>query len=192
MMPESEEPLFGVRVFGQASYVAFTAKQSFQAILGSSNGQMFGGGVYLRYGPAFLQLSVSRYQKSGERVFQFEGRTYPLGVKDTVTVTPMVAIVGVRLLKRGRVGVYVGGGVGAYSFKESSDFEDPSEGVDKSFTSYHAIAGVEIYVSSWAALALEGHYASVPNAIGQGGVSSSFAETNLGGAGAQVKLLLGK
>jgi opacity protein-like surface antigen len=190
--PSRDGPHFVVRAFGQASYVSFSAKQSFNAIMGSSSGSGLGGGVQLRYGPAFLQLGLSRYSKSGERVFELDGEVYPLGVKDTVTVTPLTAIGGMRVLQRGRLAVHVGAGIGSCSFKETSDFEDDSEGVDESFTSYHLIAGAEYRIHRFVAVGLECHYTSVPNAIGQGGVSAVFDETNLGGVGVQLKLLVGK
>ncbi|MBN2371959.1 MAG: SH3 domain-containing protein [Vicinamibacteria bacterium] len=188
----SDRPRFVVRAFGQASYVSFSAKQSFNAIMGSSGGGMLGGGVQARYGPVFLQLGLGRYSKSGERVFELEGKIYSLGVRDTVTVTPLTIIGGARVLRRGPIGVHVGVGIGSCSFKEASDFEDKSEGVDESFTSYHLIAGAEYRVHRFVAVGLECHYTSVPNAIGRGGASAVYEETNLGGVGVQLKLMLGK
>jgi opacity protein-like surface antigen len=181
-----------VRAFGHASYVSFSAKRSFETILGGSSGTMIGGGVQLRYRAAFLQVGLSHFSKSGERVFELDGQAYPLGVKDSVIVSPVTAIGGVRLLRRGPIELYVGAGVGLYSYKEKSDFEDKSEGVDKSFTSFHAIAGAEYRVARLIGVGLEGHYTSVPNAIGQGGVSAIYGETNLGGVGVQLKVLVGK
>jgi opacity protein-like surface antigen len=181
-----------LRVFGHASYVSFSAKHSFETILGSSSAMMLGGGVQLRYRAAFLQLGLSRFSKSGERAFVLDGQAYTLGVKDSVTISPVTAIGGVHLLRRGPIELYVGAGVGLYSYKEKSDFEDKSEGVDKFFTSFHAIAGAECRVARLIAVGLEGHYSSVPNAIGQGGVSANYGETNLGGIGVQLKVLVGK
>jgi hypothetical protein len=48
--------------------------------------------------------------------------------------------------------------------------------------------GVEVPVWKWMVAGVEAQYRSVPNAIGDGGVSAEFRETNLGGAVLRVMI----
>jgi hypothetical protein len=87
---------------------------------------------------------------------------------------------------------YVGGGPGVYLFEERSDLADDSENVDESHASYHVLVGGEARATDWISVALEGMYTTVPNAIGDDGISEFFGEENLGGFTIQVKFIVGK
>jgi opacity protein-like surface antigen len=99
---------------------------------------------------------------------------------------------GYRLSQQGGVTPYVGGGIGSVRFQETSDFADADETTDERFTSYHAVAGVEYAARKWLWVAGEVRYSSVPDAIGAPGIAADFDETNLGGFGVAVKVLVGK
>ena len=63
----------GIIGFGQFGYVRFAAQRSFDAILGATGGGFYGGGAEVRLGNAFLNGSVERFAKTGQRVVVVEG-----------------------------------------------------------------------------------------------------------------------
>ena len=131
-------------------------------------------------------------QKTGQRVVVVGGDTFPLGITDRIRLLPVSINVGYR--HQGRdVTPYVGGGVGALWYRETSDFADPSENISKSFTSYQAIVGFEVgSPRSAVRTALEIQVSTVPKALGQSGASAAFNEHNLGGVQARIKFLAGR
>ena len=52
--------------------------------------------------------------------------------------------------------------------------------------------GVEVPVWKWFGLNVEGFYRWAPDAVGEGGVSAEFSETDLGGPALRLKLTVGK
>lgn len=183
---------FGVRGYGEGAYHWFTAADSFKAILDTSSGVFYGGGGQVHFGPIYVDVGVSRFEKTGERAFVFEGDVFRLGIPDRITMTPLVVTAGYRFPIRDRVVPYLGGGVGSLKFEESSDFADPDENVSERFTSYHAVAGMEYAALRWLFVAGEVRYASVPDALGAPGIAADFNESNLGGVSVAVKVLVGR
>lgn len=182
---------FGARGFGQFGYTSFAAQQSFNAVLGQSGGLMLGGGAEVRFGAGlFVSGSIERFNKIGERAFVFGGEVYQLGIPNTIIVMPLAVTVGWR---RGgdRFTPYGGGGLGRVRYTETSDFAEADENVEGSFSSYHALGGIE-FRNGWVATAFEAQYTQVPDALGAGGVSAAFQENNLGGLTARVKVLVGR
>ena len=191
--PDAERSSSAIRVrgFGQIGYSRFAAHKSFDAILGRAGGAFFGGGGEVRHRSGlFGAATISRFTSSGERVFVSDGQVFKLGIPVTVAMTPVTATGGWRFLRRTAT-PYVGGGVGTYSFTESSKFADESENVKKRFISYHALGGVE-FRNNWLATAFEVQYTRTPNSIGVGGVSAEFGERDLGGIEARIKILFGR
>lgn len=183
---------FGVRAYGEGAYQWFTAKDSFNAIFETSSGPFYGGGGQVHVGPVYVDVGVSRFEKTGERVFVFEGEIFRLGIPDRVTITPIVVTAGYRFPVRDRMVPYLGGGIGSMKFEETSDVADPDENVSERFTSYHAVGGVEYAATRWLFVAGEVRYASVPDALGAPGVSAEFDESNLGGVAVAVKVMIGR
>lgn len=186
------EPKIGYRAFAQGGYGSFSASESFQAVFGSSSASSFGFGAEVRYGRFFLQVNRDSSNKTGERVFIVGSEAFPLGIEDRLKVTPLSVIVGYRFMRLGPVTLLGGAGLGSYAVKEEWDFADPSETVDESFTSYHALLGAEIALHRWVALRAEVQYATVPDSAGVGGVSEAFGENDIGGPSVRVKLLVGR
>jgi len=183
---------FGVRGYGEAAYQWFAAADSFKAILDTSSGLFYGGGGQVHFGPIYVDVGVSRFEKTGERAFVFEGDVFRLGIPDRITMTPLVVTAGYRFPIRDRVVPYVGGGVGSLKFEETSEFADPDENVSERFTSYHGVAGMEYAAMRWLFVAGEVRYASVPDALGAPGIAADFDESNLGGLSVAVKILVGR
>jgi hypothetical protein len=87
---------------------------------------------------------------------------------------------------------YAGGGWSSYSYKETSQFADSAENVEERFNGWHILGGAEFRVARWLGVGGEMAFASVPNALGVGGVSEEFDETNLGGTSYRVKISVGR
>src|SRR5688500_3847718 len=184
-----------VRGFADVGSTTFTATESFETILGSATGIVFGGGVdVVLPKDLFVSVRASRFRESGERVFVFEGERFGLGIPTTVTVTPIEFTGGYRLDRGWRVVPYGGGGVGQHRYEETSEFADGPENVKESFTGYHVLGGAEFRVSQWIGAAGEIQWATVPDALGQdpNGVSNAFDETDLGGLTFRVKVVIGR
>jgi len=186
-------PAVALRGFGQAGLIGFTARDTFTAITGQSYGPAFGAGAQVRFRTGlYVQVSVERFRKTGERVFVFENEAFPLGIPNTITIQPVVAAVGYRPPSVASVRPYLGVGVGSYHLQEVSPFDDPSEEVDQWHRGFHAHGGVEFLAGRWFAPAVEARFTTVPDALGSGGAAAAFGESNLGGWQVFGKILLGR
>ncbi len=180
----------GFAGFGQFGYTRFSAQNSFQAITGQGGGAVVGGGAEVRIGSLFVGASIDRYTQTGQRVLVIDREVFGLGVPDTISLVPMTAMAGWRFQHQSAT-PYVGGGIGTVLFKEDSLGADPSENIRTHFTSYHVVAGVE-FRNGWVATAFEMEYSRIPDAIGFGGASAAFHESNLGGVVGRIKILVGR
>ena len=195
-VPPPAKDTFLFRGFADIGGVAFTASQSFESILGSKSGVVFGGGAeFVLPQRIFVSARASRFQKSGSRVFVANGEHFDLGIPTDVSITPFEISAGYRFASaRSAVIPYAGGGIGWHRYKESSTFATSTENVDETFRGYQLLGGAEFRAGRWIGIAGEIEYASVPNALGQNstGVSTSFNETNLGGTTFRAKVVIGK
>ena len=191
--PEAEAQIRG---FADVGSTTFAAADSFEAVLGSASGVVFGGGVEgMLPKNIFVNLRASRFRKTGERVFVTEsGERFGLGIPTTITVTPIELTGGYRFDRGSRLVPYGGGGFGRHRYQESSDFAEGAENVEESYTGYHVLGGAEFRVSPWIGAAGELQWATVPDALGQdpNGVASHYDERDLGGLTVRVKLVIGR
>jgi hypothetical protein len=173
----------------------FTAKDTFDA-LGSPVGSIYGGGVRvgLPLGGLFVSLGGWRFDQRGQRVFLFDDDVISLGVPMEITITPIELTGGwrFRLRRSPQFRPYVSGGLSSYRYQEVSEFATDAENVDERFTGYHLGGGAEFQVERWLGVALELNWTTVPDAIGTGGVSKAFDETNLGGTAIRMKITIGR
>jgi opacity protein-like surface antigen len=184
-----------IRGFADVGSTTFTAKESFDAVLGTSRGLVFGGGVEAMLPfDLFAGLRASRFRKDGERVFVFGDEVFGLGIPTTVTITPLEITGGYRVARWRRVVPYGGGGVGFHRYEESSTFAQGSENVKESFTGYHLLGGVEVRASNWIGVGGELQWTTVPDALGQdpNSVASEFDESDLGGVTFRLKVVIGR
>jgi opacity protein-like surface antigen len=180
-----------IQGFGEFGYGWFDATRSFEAVLGHSGGPWFGGGV--RYESAaryFVEGSVERFQGTGERVFVLDDEVFPLGIANTLSITPLMAAGGFAFRARRFTG-YVGGGVGAYFLRESSDFADDSDNVSQTNAAFRVLGGVEWPIAKHYSAGVELQYTTVPDAL-TGGVAAAFDEPNLGGLQLKARLGFGR
>jgi Outer membrane protein beta-barrel domain len=184
-----------IRPFVSAGTTWFTASKTFKAVLGSGQGQDFGGGVNLTRGPVFIEAGARRFSKGGERVFVATGgQVFPLGIDTDVTMTPLEVTAGWRFrpLFGARVRPQLGIGYTRLRYEESAAFAQDGDDVDESFNGFHLTGAAEVRLHRWMGLAGEVVWTSVANAIGDGGASKAFGEDNLGGTSLRVKLVIGR
>jgi opacity protein-like surface antigen len=183
----------GIRGFVQGGGSLFNARNSFETILGSAFGPMFGGGV--QYGFAngtFVQASVGRFRKSGSRAIVSGSQVFRLQSPDEITVTPIQFSVGYRDFRATRVVPYVGGGIGWHMLKEESATLQGSDDVNGEHIGYHILGGIEYPIGSWMSLGGEVQWSAVPGVLGQSGVSAAFDEKDLGEATFRFKVNFGR
>lgn len=184
------EPALRINVLFHIGTQWLTAKDSFDAILGSHSGIVFGGGAEVAHRSGlFVRGDVSRFREEGERVFVSNGQVFPLGQPLTVTLTPIEFTGGYRFFTHSRAGArrgprllpYAGAGVGVVRYREASDSDRDDETIEENFTSYHVLAGVDVPFSRMFSVGAEFLHRWVPDGLGEGGVSQAFGETDLGG-----------
>jgi opacity protein-like surface antigen len=184
-----------LRGFGDIGITRFTAADTFKATLGSSTGTFAGGGVEIVLPQRwFVNFRVSRFQKTGERVFVDGDDVFPLGIEMTVGLRPVEISGGYRFMPRGNLIPFAGGGVGWHRYSEKSDFAQPGEDVEETFTGYHALGGVEYRISRWFGIAGEAQWTTIGDALGTEttGASEAYGESNLGGLGFRVRFVVGR
>jgi opacity protein-like surface antigen len=191
-------PSRSVSIGGYATFglISFTATESFDAILGTTSGPLFGGGarVGLPWGGLFADVGAWRFHAEGERAFIFDGEVIPLGTPVDVTVTPIEISGGWRFRIRSlpKLSPYVAGGLTAMKYRESSTGSTAAEDVDETFSGYHLLGGAEYKITKWLGVAGEASWTTVPDAIGESGVSAAFDETDLGGTTFRFKITIGR
>ena len=194
--PPLPPPTLEIGGYAMIGLMNFAAAESFDAILGSPSGMIVGGGarVGLPIGGLFVDVGAWRFRGEGERAFVFEGQEFQLGVPVEITVTPLELTAGwqFRLRSAPKFRPYVGGGLSSYGYEETSDFAAGSDNVDERFTGYHLLGGAEYRVGQWVALSGEFSWTTVPDAIGESGVSAAFEETDLGGTTMRFKITIGR
>ena len=201
----------GIRGFALVGNMTFTAKESFDAVLGTNKSVIYGGGaeVLLPFmmeplapnkservfvGHFFGSLGAWQFKRDGERVFvDPNDEIFRLGIPVTVTITPLEVTAGYRFSRMTRrVAPYVGVGYSSYRYRETSAFADDDENVDERFGGVHVLGGADVRVVRWLAIAGEVAYASISEALGEGGVSKHFGEDNLGGLSLRLKISVGR
>ena len=184
------------RGYADVGATTFTAKRSFEAVLGSATGVLYGGGIDVVLPKhIFVDVGASRFQKNGSRVFVNNGQVFNLGIPTTIKVTPIELTGGYRFaLSTSSFVPYVGAGIGWRQYEETSQFATASENSSRTFRGYAVIGGLEYRVIDWLGVSGEVTFARVPNALGQdpNGVSAAFGETDLGGTSVVVKFVVGR
>ena len=188
----------GIQIGGYAMFgrINFAATESFDAIVGTPLGPIYGGGarIGLPLGGLFVDIGAWRYRADGERAFVANDEIFKLGIPVEITVTPIELSAGwrFRIRRAPKFTPYAAGGLTILKYRETSDFATPSEDADDSFNGYHLNGGVAYKLTQWVGLAGEASWSTVPDAIGESGVSKAFNETDLGGTTVRVKITIGR
>jgi opacity protein-like surface antigen len=99
-------------------------------------------------------------------------------------------MVGWRFMPQSRWSPYIAVGAGSTSYREESDVAGLVETTSKSKFGFHAALGLDYYFGA-VALGVEAMYSTVPNTIGEDGVSKVYGESDVGGATIVGKLSFG-
>jgi opacity protein-like surface antigen len=183
----------GIALELDAGYADLTsASRSAQAVFGSSGGFTWGGA--LRYDvteSVYLSAGARVFDKQGERVFVVDeqSQVFPLGHPLSVRLVPLRLSLGYRFNRWTSAVPYLGVGGGIVSFREESTVGGVTEKTSESKGSFHVLGGLE-YRRGSLGIGAELSYSWVPNAIGIGGVSAIYQETDIGGFQAVAKLTI--
>ena len=169
------------------------AANTFDAVLGQSRVYALGGGAEVLdlWNGIFARVTFSTARENGDRVVIVGGGdVVPLGIPLTVELLPLEIGGGWRSRPGagGFVG-YLGGSVLLMRYRETSQFGGDEDNVDEIFRGYSGFAGLEVGLGRLVVAGVEALYRTVPDAIGAGGVSQVFGESDLGGV--TVRALVG-
>ena len=184
-------PKISLRPFFLATEQRFSARKTFETVFGKSVQPFWGGGLSVAFRNGFyVDVTASRFKKTGERAFFFEGQGYPLGIPLTVTVTPLEVTAGQRSRITPNMFLYTGFGVGSYRYQESSQFDDGP--FEKRHVGYLVAAGLEFRITRWVGVSGDAQYTYVSGIIGTGGVSKEAGESKLGGIAGRFRVIVGR
>jgi opacity protein-like surface antigen len=188
-----EVPAVSLKPFFLATTEWMAASQTFDAIFGQSHEPFWGGGVQvaLRSG-IYVEISASRFRKTGQRAFESNGQAFPLGIPLTATITPFEVTGGYRFRLWPAVIPYAGAGLSRYRYVESSDFVDATDNIDTAHLGYLVVGGVEFRLHRWLGVGVDAQYTRVTGILGSAGISQQFGEDNLGGTALRVKVMVGR
>jgi len=173
----------GFAIDAQGGYFSIAAKDSAEAVLGSSGFGTFGGGLSYTFGKGiFVHAGVRVASRDGERVFVADpaGEVFKLGHPVSFRLVPVEFTLGYRFGRFGSFTPYIGVGGGVTSVKEESTVAGITEKESQSKGSGHARIGLE-FGKKALRFAVEAQWSTVPDAIGVGGVSKIYGESNVGG-----------
>ena len=184
-----------IKGYGLVGGMSFAASESFDAVLDTSSGVIFGGGaeIGLPWGGLYVGVGAWQFSEEGERVFVSGSEVFRLGIPVTIEVTPIEVTGGWRFKNVSpRFVPYVGAGWSSYAYKETSDFADAGDDVDERFSGFHILGGAEFKLTRWLGVGGELAWTTVPDALGTGGASRAFDETDLGGVSYRLKISVGR
>jgi opacity protein-like surface antigen len=189
----AEVPAISFKPFFLATTEWLAANQTFDAVLGQSREPFWGGGVQvaLRNG-IYVEISASRFRKTGQRADVFNGQTFPLGIPLTATITPLELTGGYRFRLWPMVIPYAGIGISRYAYVETSDFANAADNVDTAHLGYLVVGGAEFRVHRWVGVGVDVQYTRVTGILGGGGISAELGENNLGGTALRLKVMVGR
>ncbi|MDP3717050.1 MAG: hypothetical protein Q8T13_04690 [Acidobacteriota bacterium] len=191
--PSRSIEMGGYAMVGQFT---FAATDSFDAILGTPSGTILGGGATagLPWGGLFVDIGAWQFAAEGERVLILDGQVYPLGIPVNVSVVPLEISAGwkFRFRRLPKLIPYAAGGYTSMGYKETSSFSGAGEDVHERFGGYHLRGGAEFKITRWLGVAGEVAWTTIPDAIGEGGVSKAFGEDNLGGTSLRARITVGR
>lgn len=191
--PASSDGIGG-RVFGWGDWQQMTAKESFDAVTGSSSLSGAGGGVEVHrvWRGVFVRAAASQMKANGERVFVHDGTVFPLGIPMDITIMPIEVGAGWRFKPvGGRLTPYVGGGALWVKYEETSEGDTASERVSETYPGAVVFGGIDVavwrFVSAGAEVAWRTATVKDP-----GGALAAFGEKNLGGVSVRVLVSVGR
>lgn len=181
-----------LRLEGEAGWSDLTAaRDAAQAVFGSSRAPGFGAAV--SYGASgsgpFGRISARYVERSGERVFAVDRNSpvFRLGHPLELRLVPVYGLVGWRVSRR-LVSPYLGIGAGVTFYRETSTVAEVTTSTRERYFSMHAALGAEA-LHGPLRVGIELGWSRVPDALGAGGISERFSQTDAGGLSATLRLV---
>ena len=111
----NDTPPISLRPFFVLSGEHFSAHDTFTAVFGQSSQIVWGGGLQVAFrNGSYIDVTASRFKKTGQRAFILNGHSFSLGIPLTASLTPFEGTVGHRFTAvSSRVIPYLGAGVGS-------------------------------------------------------------------------------
>ncbi len=188
-------PDVAVRPFVLVSAQRFAASETFKAVFGGAVQPIWGGGAQVALSNGLYgDIAISRFRKTGERVFRLDGETFPLGIPLTATIMPIEITGGYRFGAdwSGRFIPYVGAGLASYKYQETSDFAQAGDDVDQRGTGYLVVGGAEFRVHRWIVASADVQFTHVGGVLGKAGISQQVREDDLGGIAVRFRIMIGR
>lgn len=181
----------GFRAYFLQDWVQMSASESFDAVFGDHalSGPGVGGEVLNLWRGVFARVAFASMKKDGgTRVVVVNGQVIPTGIGFDVEMKPLEFGAGWRqaLDPAGRFVAYGGASGLRIKYTETSEFASLDENVDETLNGYAVFAGIDVAVWRVLFAGAEFQYRAIPDAIGAGGVSAEFGETDLGGTAFRV------
>ena len=190
------EPL-SLQGFGMAGLMTFSAADSFDAVLDTDSGAIFGGGLRLVIpGGPYLEVGAWRFEQDGERAFvTSNGQVFPLGIP--LTVHDDAARDHRRLALPRAARPRGSRRTSAAATRRCATRRRPSSPTTTTtssdrFNGFHLTGGADFRLARWVAVGGDVTWTSVGDAIGESGASAVFEEDDLGGTSVRVRLILGR
>jgi opacity protein-like surface antigen len=179
------KPKPGFAAYGLFDYEQMAASDTFNAIFDKSSLTGFGfgaEGVNL-YGGLFARVTFSRSSETGSRVAIIDNEPVSLNIPLELKLTTTEAAGGWRFAmdRLRKYSAYGGVGVLFVNFKETSQFAESGDDDTETFTGYDFFGGIDAKLAKYLFAGAEVQYRLVPDALGEGGASQDFGETDLGG-----------
>jgi opacity protein-like surface antigen len=189
----TDAPAISLRPFVMGTEQSFAAVNTFEAVFGQSRQPFFGGGLQVLLGGRYyVNATASRFKKTGERAFRFDGENFQLGLPLTAEITPFEITGGYRFRPHSSIVPYGGAGYGTYKYKETSPSSDADENVTLRHGGFVADGGVELRVHRWIGVGVDVQYTRILGVLGTGGISKEAGEKDLGGVAARFMLIVGR
>lgn len=173
-----------LRVAAEGGYFELSsAKDSARAVFGAAGGATWGIAVSFgsRGSGPFGRVGARYWRRTGERAFAEDAGSpvFRLGHPLEVRLVPLYALVGWRL-ELGFFTPYLGAGGGVTAYREESTVAEITTTQSESHASFRVALGAEV-LKGPLRLGVELGWSSVPDALGAGGISERFGQTNAGG-----------
>jgi hypothetical protein len=183
--PVRPERLVEFRGFFMAGVERTLSKDSLEAVLGTSDLRLYGGGAEVVIARHWILRGVfTQFSGTGTRVFVApSGTIFELDIPLEITVRPLEFSAGYRLALPKSLGVYGAAGISRYTVIERSTGEtERSTG-----SGWHVLGGVEASPLRWVFLAAEAQWTKTSEIL-EGGTADAFDEGRLGGVRAAARL----
>lgn len=184
----------GIRGFASFEMNRMAASRSFDAVVGTSDLSGFGaGGEVLRlWQSAFARIGFSRVTRDGTRVVVFGDEVSPVGVATTVKMRPLEIAGGWRFGRGGRLVPYAGGGLVRVAYEETTSFDQAGDDTSGTFSGSLLFGGMDVQIAGPLGFGAELQHRRLADALGAGGASAAFGETDLGGLTFRIWIGVGR